>query len=416
MPHPLATAMPAARSLVLLCLVLASLASAMASTPEPAAGALDPLPATTVPQAVDDPQGWSLLGQAPLAAYAGDLARVAQMPRSRLRGAHEQQLYARSAGSVVLISTERGSGAGALLTASGLIVTNWHVVRGSSEVAVMFKPASPGSAPALDKGRIVRVDEVADLALLQVAQVPAGVAPLPLGHESSLGIGADVHAIGHPGGLVWTYTRGIVSQIRPDYRWTSESKLAHQARVIQTQTPINPGNSGGPLLSDSGAVIGLNSFKLPEAEGLNFAVSVEEIRRFLATPGNRLATTDRTPDAGRASGGCRPGQMNQIAAGRGTGNDAQVTGFDTDCDGKVDLQLRQPDDPRRPIELVADRNGDGRIDLRVLDIDRDQRWDVSFVDADYDGQWDLVGSHPDGKVVASRYERYADYLRRMAAR
>jgi hypothetical protein len=108
--------------------------------------------------------------------------------------------------------------------------------------------------------------------------------------------------------------------------------------------------------------------------------------------------------------------MNQMAAGRSARDDAQLTDFDTDCDGKPDLQLRVPDEPRRPIELVADRNGDGRIDLRVLDIDRDQRWDLSFVDTDHDGQWDLVGSHPDGKVVASRYERHADYQRRLAAR
>ena len=53
-------------------------------------------------------------------------------------------------------------------------------------------------------------------------------------------VGADVHAIGHPQGQTWTYTKGLISQVRPDYQWGP-----HKADVIQTQTPINPGNSGG---------------------------------------------------------------------------------------------------------------------------------------------------------------------------
>jgi S1-C subfamily serine protease len=81
-------------------------------------------------------------------------------------------------------------------------------------------------------------------------------------------VGTKPGGIGHPNGENWTYTKGIVSSVRPDYEW-----LTHRATVIQTQTPINPGNSGGPLLSDDGKIVGVNSFGDKGAEGLNFAIA-----------------------------------------------------------------------------------------------------------------------------------------------
>src|SRR5690606_14286963 len=125
--------------------------------------------------------------------------------------------------------------------------------------------------------KVVKRDGVADLALLQVADVPAGVKPLAVGSAASVQVGADVHAIGHPTGEAWTYTRGVVSQVRKDYAWMDE----HKATVIQTQTPINPGNSGGPLINDDLEIIGVNSFKA-DGEGLNFAVSADDVKAFLA--------------------------------------------------------------------------------------------------------------------------------------
>ena len=76
-------------------------------------------------------------------------------------------------------------------------------------------------------------------------------------------VGADVHAIGHPFGEDWTYTRGYVSQLRDQYGWKSDLGKHHVADVIQTQTPINPGNSGGPLFSEIGEVVGVTTFGRP---------------------------------------------------------------------------------------------------------------------------------------------------------
>jgi S1-C subfamily serine protease len=87
--------------------------------------------------------------------------------------------------------------------------------------------------------------------------------PLEISSED-IEVGADVRAIGHPKGEEWTYTKGIVSSVRPDYEWSGEPGESHRATVIQTQTPINPGNSGGPLLSDEGKIVGVNSFRKKE--------------------------------------------------------------------------------------------------------------------------------------------------------
>jgi hypothetical protein len=57
-----------------------------------------------------------------------------------------------------------------------------------------------------------------------------------------------------------------------------------------------------------------------------------------------------------------------------------------------------------------DENGDGNVDCEVMDSDRDGRWDLSVHDIDFDGKWDLVGFHPDGKIVASRFESYTKVM------
>jgi S1-C subfamily serine protease len=147
------------------------------------------------------------------------------------------------------------------------------------------------------EAHVKKFDEVADLAVIEVDQPPANLVVLKLGNEQSVEVGSSVHAIGHPSGDYWTYTDGVISQLWPNYEWSGEDKLHHTATVIQTQTPINPGNSGGPLLDDGSNVIGINSFSAPDRQGLNFAISVGEVKRFLSAGRNRLA--ELAPEANR---------------------------------------------------------------------------------------------------------------------
>ena len=90
------------------------------------------------------------------------------------------------------------------------------------------------------RASVEKIDQLTDLALLKIKNPPRNLAHLDLGDVSTLAVGQDVHAIGHPNKEYWTLTKGIISQVRDNYAWD-----IHRARVIQTQTPINPGNSGG---------------------------------------------------------------------------------------------------------------------------------------------------------------------------
>ena len=325
-------------------------------------------------------------------------------PDNPPQGTGGAQIYRNYSRSVVLIVSQDGLGSGVLINKSGDIVTNWHVVGGKSEVFVVFKPLVEGvklQKSDLIRARVIKVDDVADLALLRLESLPTGIEPLPLGNASDVMVGADVHAIGHPTGQGWSYTRGVVSQIRPGYSWHSSGEQGfHKANVIQTQTPINPGNSGGPLISDSGFLVGINSFK-SEGEGLNFAVAVDEIKRFLSSPGSR--TTATTPVASKR--GCQP---KILYDGPSRDQTMNKRGIDIDCDGKADVEVRTPYDTTKPITVAVDNNKDGRTDELIFDTDRDGRWDYSLHDTNFDGKWDLIGRHPDGKIKASRYEPYRE--------
>ena len=165
-----------------------------------------------------------------------------------VRSATGWQVYRTVSRAVVLVATKEGFGSGSLLDTAGNILTNWHVVKGDEYVGVVFKPTVEGKEPTRDdikRGRVVKYDEIADLALVKVSEVPTGITPVRLGDASEIAVGMDVHAIGHPTGEAWTYTTGVISQYRLAYEWQADrDTIKHRADIIQTQTPISPGNSG----------------------------------------------------------------------------------------------------------------------------------------------------------------------------
>jgi S1-C subfamily serine protease len=336
-------------------------------------------------------------------------------PDRTVRGAKEAQLYKRHSRSVVLVITREGLGTGTLVNGSGDILTNWHVVQGYKEVGVVFKPTIEGKEVTkadLVRAKVIKLDEVADLALIHVEKVPAGVEPITLGDMNDLAVGADVHAIGHPTGEAWTYTKGVVSQMRKSYEWSSrETRKAHHANVIQTQTPINPGNSGGPLLTNDGKLVGVNSFK-SKGEGLNFAIAVDEVHRFIRTSGNRLAENAKSDDRKTSAndkdkddGKCK---IKEVYSGTNKEDTMEITGIDTDCDGKAEIEIRKPFDIRKPILIVVDDNKDTKPDTILFDTDRDGKWDYSLRDTNFDGKWDLECEHEDGGLEPTRCVPYRE--------
>jgi S1-C subfamily serine protease len=330
--------------------------------------------------------------------YAKTLGRLEPDAQAATRGAAESRIYQRAAPAVVLVVTKDALGSGALIGADGKIVTNLHVVGDASEVGVVFKPAMEGATfgkADVRRARVLRRDEVADLALIQVEAVPAGVTPLAIGNSTTLQVGADVHAIGHPTGEAWTYTRGIVSQIRRAYGWQTEDKIPHEATVIQTQTPINPGNSGGPLLDDQMTLVGINSFS-SEGEGLNFAVSAEDVKSFLARQ------DDRVTRQAAAETACDSPAVDERPSKKPKGTRFLL---DTDCDGEGDSILIVPDSKREPIVLFSDDDGDGKYDTMIFDDGHDGEPDTALYDTDGNGKPDTRGDFRKGESEPYRWEK-----------
>lgn len=352
----------------------------------------------------------------PSARSAQILDGLQPEPLAVRRGAREVSLYRKVSPAVVLIVTKTGLGSGTLLNANGDILTNWHVVGSNATVDVVFKPQQGGgqiTKADVRLAEVLRIDEVADLALIRVKRIPPGVEPVPLGQGNEIEVGSDVHAIGHPTGETWTYTKGVVSAVRPDYKWTTDDRTQHHATVIQTQTPINPGNSGGPLLTDDGKLIGVNSFKA-KGEALNFAVAVGEVRRFLSGNASRAAGRSQPQGTTASAGaGCKPRALYQ----RENKTDGiRITGVDLNCDGEVDAELRVPVDPKEPMVYAFDRNGDGRPDVLVFSERREAYWELSLWDNDFDGKWDMVGIHEKGEIEPTYYETYSRWSARVAKR
>src|SRR3954462_7833869 len=186
-------------------------------------------------------------------------------------------LYARSEDAVAYVRTQKGSGSGFLVSKTGEIVTNEHVVDGASRVTVRF-----GEHGKTLPARVVGEDASNDLAVLDVADsAVTKITPLSLGSSSSLRVGQTAIAIGSPFGLSGTLTSGVVSALGRDIRSPNGHTISG---VVQTDAAINPGNSGGPLLDATGQVIGVNSQIASESgsnSGVGFAIPVDTVRQVL---------------------------------------------------------------------------------------------------------------------------------------
>lgn len=115
------------------------------------------------------------------------------------------------------------------------------------------------------QGLHAQASDSIDLALFRLPTYHC--AHVALGRSVGLAVGARLYTIGNPAGLAYTVTSGILSGER----------LQGSQRLLQTDAPINPGNSGGPLLDDSGAVIGVNTLVLRGAQGIGFAIPIEDV-------------------------------------------------------------------------------------------------------------------------------------------
>jgi len=153
----------------------------------------------------------------------------------------------------------RSVGSGFVVDASGLVVTNHHVVDGADEIQVQLPDERSFSA------ELVGSDERTDVALLKLAEAD-GLPTADWGDSDRLEVGDWVVAIGNPFGLDTTVTSGIVS---------AKERVIGAGPYddfIQTDASINPGNSGGPLFNLRGQVVGINTAIAPHGQGIGFAI------------------------------------------------------------------------------------------------------------------------------------------------
>jgi S1-C subfamily serine protease len=173
------------------------------------------------------------------------------------------------------LSSDRrsGIGSGVILDEKGEILTNAHVVEGASKIMVILHDGT--RLPA----EVVGSDQVSDIALLRV-RLPSGkpYAVAVLGDSDHVQIGQKVLAIGHPFGLGYALTTGVIS----GFGATPDKAGIGRERVIQTSAAVNPGNSGGPLVDLEGRVIGITNAVLIGAQNIGFAIPINAAKEIMA--------------------------------------------------------------------------------------------------------------------------------------
>ncbi len=173
---------------------------------------------------------------------------------------------ARSSVVQIIAHTKQGqkTGTGFAISADGKIATNHHVIENASKV---FVKLSTGKTVGVS--RIFASDKRVDLAILQLKGVK--LRPLPLGDSNALKVGQDICVMGSPLGLQGSFSAGVVSakRVLNGFEW------------IQITAPVSPGNSGSPVMTRSGAVVGVITFTVESGQNLNFATPVKYLRLLL---------------------------------------------------------------------------------------------------------------------------------------
>jgi serine protease Do len=165
-----------------------------------------------------------------------------------------------------------GMGTGVVVDERGYIVTNYHVIEDVSSIRVTLVDGSSYAA------EVVARDQDTDLAMLHV-DAPGPLEIMPFGRSDDLMHGETVVAIGNAFGYEHTITQGIISELHRDVRLSATQPGYRD--LIQTDASINPGNSGGPLINIDGEMIGLNVAIRAGAQGIGFAIPVDDVKRVL---------------------------------------------------------------------------------------------------------------------------------------
>ena len=155
---------------------------------------------------------------------------------------------------------------GVIVDKIGHVITNYHCIHNQKTIFLYYYDKEDWGEYTVD---VVGTDPLADLALLKIIDSDKKLTPLKFAKNTEkLGVGTDVFALGHPMGMAWTVTKGIIS---------SNNRYARHPYVhaLQTDAAINKGNSGGPLMNMQGELVGINALmvsRISESAGVGIAI------------------------------------------------------------------------------------------------------------------------------------------------
>ena len=170
------------------------------------------------------------------------------------------------------------AGTGIIVSENGYILTNKHVVEGSSDISVVTNDGN-----SYDNVEIITTDPLSDIAILKISNAK-GLKAAELGDSKALNIGQQVIAIGNAlGEYDGTVTSGIISGIGRTVNASSDDGATKETLtdMIQTDAAINSGNSGGPLVNAQSQVVGVNTAVASEAQGIGFAIPISSVKGIL---------------------------------------------------------------------------------------------------------------------------------------
>ncbi len=212
------------------------------------------------------------------------------------------------------------SGTGVVVTGSGYVLTNYHIIEETDYIEVMLLS---DRGRTMHPAQVIGFDEGFDIAVLKFDGEGLGLTPARLGDSDLLAVGDPVYAEGNPlGYLTGTMTEGIVSALERESEVNSDGM-----GMIQTSAALNPGNSGGALVNGQGQVVGITSAKITglmreRNESLEDAAVLENI-------GLALPITDILPFVNRI-----------LATGKSWRPSIGITCFEATADGRNGLQVK----------------------------------------------------------------------------
>jgi Do/DeqQ family serine protease len=267
-----------------------------------------------------------------------------------------------------------GLGSGVIIDKRGLVLTNFHVVKGADEILIRL------SDKREYRGQILGTDPKTDLAVVKF-QPDQEITVASLGNSDALRVGEWAIAIGNPFGLDQTVTVGVISATG-----RSDVGIATYENFIQTDASINPGNSGGPLVNLKGEVIGVNTAIVAAGQGIGFAIPINMVKRVVDQLVDKgkvvrgwlgVALQPLSPDLAQSLG--LAGTNGAVVGSTITGSPAAQAGLQQG-DVIVAYDSTPVDDYRHVQRLVAETRVGKSVTLQI--VRKKQKMDVAVTIAE----------------------------------